>query len=35
MKILIAGISGTIGTFLAPALARDHDVSGIDLRPSA
>ncbi len=35
MKILITGISGAIGTFLAPALARDHDVSGIDLRPSA
>ena len=34
MKILITGISGTIGTFLAPALARDHDVYGIDLRPS-
>lgn len=34
MKILITGITGTIGSFLAPALARDHDVYGIDLRPS-
>ena len=34
MKILITGIAGTIGTFLAPDLARDHDVYGVDLRPS-
>ena len=34
MKILITGITGTIGSFLAPELARDHDVYGIDLLPS-
>jgi len=34
VKILITGISGYIGTLLAPELARDHDVSGIDLLPS-
>ncbi len=34
MKILITGIAGTIGSFLAPELGRDHDVYGLDLRPS-
>ena len=34
MKILITGITGMIGSFLAPELARDHDVYGIDLLPS-
>ncbi len=34
MKILITGICGTIGSFLAPELARDHEVHGIDLRAS-
>ncbi len=34
MQILITGISGTIGSFLVPELARDHEVHGIDLKPS-
>ena len=34
MKILITGVTGTIGSFLAPALGRDHEVYGLDLRPS-
>ena len=34
MKILITGICGTIGSFLAPELARDHEVHGIDLLAS-
>ena len=34
MRILITGIAGTIGSILAPDLERDHDVYGLDLRPS-
>ena len=34
MKILITGISGKIGRLLAPELAHDHEVYGIDLLPS-
>ena len=34
MKILLTGISGTVGSLLAPELGRDHEVSGVDLRPS-
>ena len=34
MKILITGITGKIGRYLAPELARDHEVYGIDILPS-
>ena len=34
LKILITGICGMIGSFLAPELDRDHEVHGIDLKPS-
>ncbi|MCY4412270.1 MAG: NAD-dependent epimerase/dehydratase family protein, partial [Caldilineaceae bacterium] len=34
MKVLLTGISGTIGSLLAPELGRDHEVSGVDLLPS-
>ncbi len=34
MKILITGITGKIGRYLAPVLARDHEVHGIDILPS-
>ena len=34
MKIVITGIAGTIGTLVARELSRDHEVVGLDLRPS-
>ena len=34
MRILLTGISGTVGSLLAPELGRDHEVFGVDLRPS-
>jgi nucleoside-diphosphate-sugar epimerase len=34
MKVLITGVSGMIGGLLADALSRDHEVHGIDIRPS-
>ncbi len=34
MKILITGMAGTIGSILAPDLDCDHDVYGLDIRPS-
>ena len=34
MKILITGITGKIGRYLAPILACDHEVHGIDILPS-
>ena len=34
MKILITGVAGTIGGVLASDLSRDHDVHGLDVRPS-
>ena len=34
MRILITGIEGTIGSILTRELARDHEVSGIDLLSS-
>ena len=34
MKIVVTGIAGTIGTLVARDLSRDHEVVGLDLRPS-
>ena len=34
MKIVITGIAGTIGSLIAGELSRDHEVIGLDLRPS-
>jgi len=34
MRILITGIAGTIGTILASDLEGDHEVHGLDVRPS-
>src|SRR4051812_41081963 len=34
MKILLTGASGRIGRALHGRLARDHDVTGVDLVPS-
>lgn len=33
MRVLITGIGGAIGTIVADDLSRDHEVSGIDIRP--
>jgi nucleoside-diphosphate-sugar epimerase len=35
LKILITGIAGTIGGLLADDLSRDHEVHGLDVRPSS
>ena len=32
MKILITGIGGTIGSVIADALSKQHEVTGIDIR---
>ena len=34
MKILITGIAGTVGTIVAERLFADHEISGIDIRPT-
>ena len=34
MKLLVTGICGTIGSVLARRLSEDHQLIGLDLRPS-
>ena len=34
MKVLIPGAAGTVGRLLSDGLGRDHEVHGIDVRPS-
>jgi UDP-glucose 4-epimerase len=35
MKILVTGASGQLGSYLVEALSADHEITGLDLKPTA